>query len=260
MNGFGNRFMFVASRRSKSLPFGGRTDREREMVNHFVKRLRKAIEFAQDDRVMTFASEARDTWATIYRAEPQRGGLVGFLTARAHPQKLRLAGMYAILDQADSIGLRHVLAAEACWRYSVATVEHVFGALRGDTVQDGLLEGLRAAYPNGLTGTDQAALFRRNLKAGRLSSARKVLEHDGFIRTTIGESGERGGRPEIVSFAIPPENTNQHEQTNLSRFLRDDSSLSLSKKNAACSFHTGEATEPCRRCGSTLEAHYLSRS
>jgi hypothetical protein len=68
----------------------------------------------------------------------------------------RLAVTYAILDKSESIELAHVLAAEASWRYSVGTVEHVFGAMRGDTVQDRLLAELRAVYPEGLTGTQQA--------------------------------------------------------------------------------------------------------
>jgi hypothetical protein len=133
-------------------------------------------------------------WDVIYRSEPDRGGLVGALTARARPQMLRLAVIYAILDEADEIEPAHLHAAAACWRYSVATVEHVFGSLRGDTVQDRLLLALRDVYPHGLTGAEQDALFGKSLRAGRLLSARQTLERNGLVRTERSAPGEKGGR------------------------------------------------------------------
>jgi len=202
-NGFANRFLFVASKRSKKLPFGGNADREREAVNRFAKRLRVATASAQKSRTITFSETARKVWDPIYRAEPERGGLVGALTARANAQKLRIAVTYAILDEAGAIEPEHVLAAEACWRYSVATVEHIFGALRGDSVQDRLLDKLRTVYPQGLNGVAQDALNTKNLPAGRLQGARQALEHDGLIRTETQAPGEKGGRPSIISFANP---------------------------------------------------------
>jgi hypothetical protein len=236
-NGFANRFLYVASKRSKMLPFGGNV--EGAVVGGFAKRLRHATEWAHQSRILGFTRDAAECWDGIYRAEPDRAGLVGKLTARAHPQKLRLAVCYAILDEADAIGAAHVRAAEALWRYSVATVEHIFGNLRGDSVQDRLLSALQQAYPAGMTTTEQSSLFNRNLQAGRLSSARTVLEHDGFIRTVRGESGEKGGRPESISYAIPPlERTKKHEET-----YPLDSALGLIRVNS-CSPESGDTDEP----------------
>lgn len=230
-NGFGNRFLYCASRRSKQLPFGGHV--APSLVGHFGRRLRAATDRAFGRSTISFASSACDVWSQFYRAEPERAGLVGSLVARAHPQKLRLAVTYAILDEeADSIEPAHVLAAEACWRYSVATVEYIFGNLRGDVVQDRLLSALRDAYPAGFTGAEQAALFGRNLKAGQLLAARNVLEHDGFIRREVSPSGEKGGRPEIVYRAVPSLERTKNDDSNLSAgFIRVDSSPSASPRS-----------------------------
>ncbi len=202
-NGFANRFLFIASKRSKKLPFGGNADRERDAVNRFAGRLRVATESAQKSRTIAFSENAREVWDQIYRAEPERGGLVGALTARANAQKLRIAVTYAILDEAGAIEPEHVLAAEACWRYSVATVEHIFGTLRGDSVQDRLLDKLRTVYPRGLSGAEQDELNAKNLAAGRLKGARQALEQAGLVRTEAQPAGEKGGRPSIISYAIP---------------------------------------------------------
>jgi hypothetical protein len=211
-NGFANRFLFIASKRSQLLPYGG--DLPGEAVGKFAERLRRAIDRAQVDRTITFSASARGGWEKFYCSLPDREGVVGKLTARARAQTLRLAVAYAILDEAGEIKPAHVSAAEACWRYSVATVEHVFGTLRGDTVQDRLLSALRDAHPDGLTGAQQDAIFSKNLRAGRLLVARQALERAGMILTKTRAGGDLGGRPTIVSYAIPPtQSTEQHGKT-----------------------------------------------
>jgi hypothetical protein len=114
-----------------------------------------------------------------------------------------MAVAYAMLDLSETIEPAHLRAADACWRYSVATVEYIFGASRADRVQDRLLAGLTAVHDGGLTGTQQAELFHRNLKAGELARARTMLERDGLIRTEESRVGAKGGRIEIISYAVP---------------------------------------------------------
>jgi hypothetical protein len=207
-----------------------------EVVGQFAKRLRRALDRAQGGKTITFSDTAKGVWDRTYRGEPDRGGLVGKMTARAHAQKLRLAVIYAILDESDAIEPAHVLAAEACWRYSVGTVEHVFSTLRGDNVQDKLLDALREAYPRGLTGKAQADLFGRNLSAGRLKMGREGLEQAGLARTEMEQPGLEGGRPAIISYAVPAKRTNQHESTDdiaadSPELIRDNSLLSRSNES-----------------------------
>jgi len=153
--------------------------------------------------VLRRAPEAEKLWTELYMNEPERDGIVGALTARHAAQRLRLSVAYAILDGADAIGVEHLRAADACWRYSAASVEYLFGSLRGDTVQDRLLAALREVYPNGLTGAQQDELFGSNVRGGRLKVAREALERAGLIVTEHGPPGERGGRRGFVSRAVP---------------------------------------------------------
>ena len=46
-----------------------------------------------------------------------RPGLFGVVPARAAPQVLRLALIFALLDSRDQIGASHLYAAREVWRY-----------------------------------------------------------------------------------------------------------------------------------------------
>ena len=178
INGFGNRFLYVNSRRSKKLPAGGQLDNI--TIGSLAKRLSSVIQPTSRRYRRNAAAEA--LWAEQYMAEPDRDGIVGALTARVHPQRLRLSLLYAALDGAKEIRPEHVLAADACWQYAVRSVEHIFGDARGDRAQDKLLNALRGAWPNGLAGAEQDAIFKGNLKPGQLPIARAELERRGLAR------------------------------------------------------------------------------
>ena len=150
--------------------------------------------------MLTRTPDAEAVWSEFYHGEPDRDGLAGAMTARAPAQRLRLSVVYALLDRSEVIRPEHVLAAEAVWRYCADSVEHLFGSLRGDRVQDRLLEELRKVYPAGLDGAAQHALFGRNVTAERLEAAREPLERRSVIRT---QHVATGGRERIVSFAVP---------------------------------------------------------
>src|SRR5947208_1093109 len=63
-NGFGNRFLFLAVRRSKCLPEGGKILSEN--LNDLVMRLNKAIQFARNAGEVTRADGARELWRIVY--------------------------------------------------------------------------------------------------------------------------------------------------------------------------------------------------
>lgn len=214
-SGFANRFLFVLSQRSKKLPTGGYI--EPAVIGDFARRLH-AVVTDPAPRVLHRTPEAEEFWREIYMAEPDRDGLIGALTARPAAQRLRLAVAYAILDGAQEINVDHLRAADACWRYSVASIEHLFGGLRGDDVQDRLLDALRDEYPDGLTGAQQGDQFGKNLKVGQLKVARDALESRGLIRTERAEGDGKRGRPTIISFAVPrSDRPDKGEQADLIR-------------------------------------------
>jgi hypothetical protein len=201
-SGFANRFLFTLSRRSKKLPSGGFV--EPAIIGDFAKRLHKVTKARP--RVLSRTAAADQLWDKLYLQEPERDGIVGALTARSHAQRLRLSVAYAILDGADVIGVDHLRAAEACWRYSVESIEHLFGATFGDDIADRVIEALRNSYPVGLDREDLRALFNRHVTAARLTAAIDRLERRGLaMRERVPSAGDDGrpGRPREVAYAVP---------------------------------------------------------
>jgi len=189
-NGFGNRFLWLSVKRSKSLPDGGNID-EVDFAP-LIKRLREAVIDARKTAKMQRNDEAKAIWYAVYDDLAEgKPGLVGALTARAEAQVLRLQCLYALLDGSEIIKAEHLTAALALWKYCEASVHFIFIGMTGSNVADRILEGLRVAS-NGLTRTEIRDLFDRHQKANTINDALSMLEALGYI--TI-EKEETGGRP-----------------------------------------------------------------
>ena len=197
-NGFANRFLFVAVRRSKLLPRGGSLDPA--ALDHLAAQVAAAISRAQGIHLLRRSPAAEDLWDAAYRGFADApAGLAATVTARPEAQALRLSVAYALLDGSEVIQLDHLEAALAVWRYCEQSAAHVFGDALGDEVADRLLEAVRAAGEQGLDGTEQRDLFSRHAGGKRLEVARALLESKGLIVT---ETEETGGRPRFVSRAV----------------------------------------------------------
>jgi len=189
-NGLGNRFLWLAVKRSKLLPDGGNIH-EVDFAP-LIKRLREAVINARKTARMQRDDEAKAIWHAVYEDLSEgKPGLVGALTARAEAQVLRLQCLYALLDGSDTIRAEHLTAALALWRYCEASVHYIFSGMTGSNVADRILEELRVAS-NGLTRTEIRDLFDRNQKASAINEALSMLEALGYI--TI-EKETTGGRP-----------------------------------------------------------------
>jgi hypothetical protein len=198
MNGFANRFLFVACMRAQRLPDGA-TVPERTL-NRLVKATRECLEVARRRGVMTRTKAAAGRWADIYLAiDDDVSGLFGYATARAEAQMLRLSLIYALLDGADAIDVEHVEAAHAFWTYCEDTAAYVFESRLGDPVADRLLEELRAVAPDGLDRTQQSAVFDRHVVAGRLNLARGLLLERGYASE---EALQTEGATRYVLYAV----------------------------------------------------------
>jgi hypothetical protein len=129
--------------------------------------------------------QARFLWSSVY-PELSRGGtgLLDHVTARAEAQSVRLALLYALLDQAAEIRLPHLEAGLAVWHYCAASARVIFGDLLGEPAADCIMRALRQVAPAGLTRTDINNLFGRHLAAVHIDRAARVpppasLEVDG---------------------------------------------------------------------------------
>ena len=179
-NGFANRFLWPATRRSKCLPEGGNLDAEN--LNDLVVRLRDAIEFARNASEVTRSEEARKLWCIVYPGLSEgKPGLLGAITARAEAQVLRLSAIYALLDCSIKIEVEHHRAALALWNYCARSARWIFGTATGNRYADRILTGLQAAGNSGMTQTEiSERIFNRNVSSGTLSDALDILHRLGL--------------------------------------------------------------------------------
>ena len=189
-NGFGNRFLWVCTKRARILPKGGGQPEYGPLVEHLHNALTRARQMEQVER----DDQAEEAWAAVY-AELSEGqpGLFGAITNRAEAQVLRLSVAYAALDGAEAIRLPHLMAALAVWGYCEASARYIFGDATGDPVADRVLEALA----NGeMDRTAMSYLFGRHTSSERISHALAMLQTARRVKVERRESD--GGRPREV--------------------------------------------------------------
>jgi len=195
-NGFGNRFLWPLARRSKALALGGSVDPATS--SHIAETVRRAIQNCPFGGLI-LDEVAQHKWIDVYGSIEDEPGLYGAITARTAPQILRVALIYALLDQQSQIGIHQLAAAKEVVRYSNDSVRHIFGDRTGHRIADTIMNALHS-NPSGLSRTFIShVLFSRNVAADRIASAIAELIDIGKARaTTIKQTG---GRPAEVIVA-----------------------------------------------------------
>ena len=189
-NGFANRILFVAARRSKLLPEGGCIDLA--ALEALVTRLQAAIEFGKNAGEMVRDPAARLLWCELYGDLSEgRPGLFGSLTSRGEAHVLRLSMLYALLDSSSNIRREHLVAALAVWRYADESARCIFGDAVGDAVADEILRALRSRQRAGMTRTEIRDLFHRNKKQTDIQRALGLLAQRGLVARTAEETEGR---------------------------------------------------------------------
>jgi hypothetical protein len=191
-NGFANRFVLVACRRVRDLPFGGNLDPS--ALRALADRLGEALSAARArTRPVVWDDPAKRLWEENYprlRARPP--GLLGAATGRAAANTLRLAVTYALLDRSDALLVEHVAAALAVWAYCEQTAALVFGDRLGDALADRILAALRDAGPGGLTRTELRDSLGRHAAGAAIDAALANLRDLGLADC---QDEPSGGRP-----------------------------------------------------------------
>lgn len=196
-NGFANRILWVCVRRSKLLPDGGHLDPA--ALKPLQWRLVSAVNFAKDVELVRRTPAARALWHKVYPALSEgRPGLAGSLTARAEAHVVRLATIYALMDEKCLIDVPHLQAALALWRYCEDSVRYIWGDSLGDPVADDILTALRSA-PAGMKRDELRNLFSRHKRSDEIGRALAVLADCKLARFVAVR--DTGGRPAEVWFA-----------------------------------------------------------
>lgn len=191
-NGFGNRFMWLAVRRTRLVPF---PESPRELVLPYVDSLHRAIEEAQTPADLKWSSAAAERWEALYAesAVRRRSGILGSLMARSEAQITRLALLYALLDRSTEVRLGHLEAAEAMWSFAERSVLHIFGSSTGNRHAD----ALRLYLQEGPVDWETAKKAVGVRSAADLQEAVDVLLELGLVDVTT-LAREAGGRPRRI--------------------------------------------------------------
>ena len=187
-NGFANRFLWVAVKRSKTLPEGGAM--ESIDLGDMKRRMGATADNATNRGRLRFDDEARSMWHAVYpKLSAGKPGLLGAVTARGEAHTARLALTYALLDRASEIRREHLLAALAVWDYCERSAVWVFGKATGNPLADHIMDALPT---NGFSRTQIRDLFSRNKPACKIDQAIAELEMARMVRTeTVGGTGGR---------------------------------------------------------------------
>jgi hypothetical protein len=191
-NGFGNRFMWLAVRRTRLVPF---PESPRAAAYPYLADLHAAIADAQTPGEMRWSEAARDRWELLYAtwAARARHGLLGAMLARTEAQITRLALLYALLDRSPEVDLDHLLAAESLWSYGERSVAYVFGSSTGNRDAD----ALRDALTDGPLEWEAAKKAVGARRTADLRDAVQLLEQLGLAAISL-VPRPTGGRPRRV--------------------------------------------------------------
>lgn len=189
-NGFANRFLWVCVRRSRCLPEGSRFDENN--FKSILPILRGAIKFGQIAGEIKKDERAKSLWAEVYPdLSAGKPGLIGAVISRAEAQVMRLACLYAVLDQSRTITTDHLLAALVLWDYCEASARYIWRDATGDPVADRILEAIRRA-DGGLSRTEISDLWSRNIPGKRIDLALSSMAALNLIERA---KEVTGGRP-----------------------------------------------------------------
>jgi hypothetical protein len=175
VNGFANRFLFVASQREKLLPEGGKIGSVEFQAE--IQELVQAIKQGQSAGPITRSPEAVALWRSTYEMlAKERPGLIGCITSRSEAQVTRLSALFALLDGSRVIQPVHHEAALEVWRYCEDSARWIFGMKTGQKLSDKILDALQRMSPDVMSRTEIfTKVMAKNGTAHDLDNALRLL-------------------------------------------------------------------------------------
>jgi hypothetical protein len=209
-NGFANRFLWVASRRTKLLPRGG--NMPDDLIAHIQDRLRQAVAFGRDTQHVRWSNDALHIWDREYPSltEPRPGSL-GQVVNRAEPHTLRLGMLTALINESRIIEPDHLEAALAMVACSERSASYILGGRLGDRDEESILAYL-VAKPTGASRSDiRREVFNDHKLAIFVTQRLTSLLRQGLVRSELQPTS---GRPREMFFATlsPREKRDKREK------------------------------------------------
>ncbi len=199
-NGFTNRFLWIACRRSRLLPFGGHP--EENMIIKFQNRLDDAVDFAKSIEYVGWTKPAMKLWEENYEAlTTPRPGALGDVVNRAEAHALRVSVLTALFNKKQAIERPHLEAALAMVAYSERSARYILGDRIGDREEAAIVAYLKCT-PLGATRAEiRRAVFHDNKPAHHVQTKLASLLEARSVRR---EPDLSGVRPTERWFSIVP--------------------------------------------------------
>jgi len=146
-NGYFNRYLITVAKHQRSLPFSVAPPDCGDLLSQIASALEALGPVNESEKLLEWADDAREEWAAFYTAV--REGRHPFIAdihelgGRCCPLTKRVALIYAILDNASAIHLRHLRAGKAVVLEALNRIRHLFFARKKPTT---LADELRNAF------------------------------------------------------------------------------------------------------------------
>ena len=191
LSGFGNRILWVCARRQGLVP------RPMPMPDDEVDALhRRIIEIVrsaqrEDIEPMHFTEETWALWEKVYpELSKDHAGMAGVIINRAEAQVIRLAMIYALLDEEILIDPCHLEAALAFWQYCEDSAMFIFGGHERDAIADTIVSALQERDKS---QTELYQRFQCNISSRKIKEALQDLITGG--KATSYQKAHPQGRP-----------------------------------------------------------------
>lgn len=220
-NGLANRFLPIWGVRARLLAEDSEPDAAE--LDHVLSTLAARIDRARTIARGAWMPEAAEQWRTEYErlslvADPS--DTIRALCERGAPYVRRIAFLLALLDNTGKVGVGHLNAALALWRYSAATWRHVYyDGSEFSALADKLSAALQVAGAAGLTRSQirEDVVRSNSMDAARIDAALAELSNAGLaIRSsepTDGRPRERWRHARYTGVTPPEERDLRDEST-----------------------------------------------
>lgn len=188
-NGYLNRFMFCLISGGEPKPFPESFDR----VNFsFINEFSELLSFinSMDNGEVVLADNAKDLYLEIYNEFYYRSeDKITELISRNTQHLLKMAMLYAIIDQSPVISNEHLKAAKALIDYSAASIQELFGNDILSKKESKVLKYLSTQEGKSTRGKIQSDCFKNNSSKEELDSIQESLIMKKMIEVSTSENG-----------------------------------------------------------------------
>ena len=124
-------------------------------IGPIVDRIRDAVRFANSVDQLTWGRTGDELWNGVYpELTRDLPGLVGSLTARCEANAVRLAVLFALLDESDRIESCHLKPALAVVDHCIASVKYIFRDSTGNPLANRIYAIVNDSGKGGLSRTE----------------------------------------------------------------------------------------------------------